>query len=91
MALYQASIVLPLRHQITCGSFQSMPTMFGHHYGSLDVVLSPNGRGLSMSTYQVPLPSLMTMAPQIAIFFVYEDFFHYLGNAFFWLLDVAFR
>jgi hypothetical protein len=35
---------------------------------------------LGMATWQVPLPSWRTMAPQIAIFFVFEDMFHYVGK-----------
>lgn len=30
-----------------------------------------------MATHEVPFPSLFTMAYQIALFFIFEDFFHY--------------
>lgn len=33
-----------------------------------------------MSTYQVPLPSWQTFVPQVALFFVFEDMFHYFGK-----------
>jgi methylsterol monooxygenase len=33
-----------------------------------------------MSTYQVPFPSLKTMAPQIFLFFFFEDFFHFVAH-----------
>ena len=33
-----------------------------------------------MSTYQVPFPSWKLMVPQIFCFFVFEDFFHFLGK-----------
>jgi len=39
----------------------------------------PTAEGLGMSTYHVPFPSLKTMAPQVFLFFVFEDFFHFLG------------
>jgi hypothetical protein len=46
MALYQTSIVLPLHHRITSGTFFNLrPPCLDPHYGSLDLVLSPNGRG----------------------------------------------
>lgn len=35
---------------------------------------------LGMATWQVPLPSWRTMAPQIAMFFIFEDIFHYVGK-----------
>src|ERR1700722_9768236 len=34
---------------------------------------------LGMTTWQVPFPTLKKMVPQIALFFVFEDFFHFLG------------
>ncbi len=33
-----------------------------------------------MSTYQVPLPSLRTMAPQVFFFFFFEDLFHWAAH-----------
>ena len=33
-----------------------------------------------MRTHHVPLPGLKEMAPQIFFFFVFEDFFHYVGE-----------
>lgn len=37
---------------------------------------------IGMTTWQVPFPSWKTMAPQIALFFVFEDMFHYFGRLF---------
>jgi len=56
--------------------------LFSHFTIELPAIwlFHPMAEALGMTTYQVPLPSLMTMAPQIAIFFVYEDFFHYLAH-----------
>ena len=34
-----------------------------------------------MQTYQVPFPSWQTMLPQVALFFVFEDMFHYFGTS----------
>lgn len=39
----------------------------------------PMAENFGMSTWQVPFPSWTTMFPQIAIFFVFEDMFHYFG------------
>lgn len=33
-----------------------------------------------MSTWQVPFPSIQTMLPQLAFFFVFEDMFHYFAH-----------
>ena len=33
-----------------------------------------------MSTWQVPFPPLKTMAGQVALFFIFEDAFHYFGG-----------
>ena len=33
-----------------------------------------------MRTHHVPLPGFKEMAPQIFFFFVFEDFFHYVGE-----------
>ncbi|TFK38449.1 C4-methyl sterol oxidase [Crucibulum laeve] len=40
----------------------------------------PMAESIGMSTYQVPFPSLKAMAPQIFLFFFYEDLFHYLAH-----------
>merc|ERR1711939_706069 len=45
-----------------------LPQIWGFH---------PLAEYFGMSTHQVPFPSLMTMAPQILGFFLFEDFFHY--------------
>ena len=43
----------------------------------------PTAEALGMTTYQVPFPSLKTMAPQVFLFFFFEDFFHFVGEFFF--------
>ncbi|KAK2465971.1 hypothetical protein APHAL10511_001612 [Amanita phalloides] len=40
----------------------------------------PMAEAFGMQTYQVPFPSWKTMAPQIALFFIFEDFFHFLAH-----------
>ncbi|KAH6873769.1 C4-methyl sterol oxidase [Coprinopsis sp. MPI-PUGE-AT-0042] len=48
-----------------------LPLIWGFH---------PTAEALGMSTYHVPFPSLTTMAPQIFLFFAFEDFFHFLAH-----------
>ena len=59
------------------------------------MLFHPTAEALGMSTYQVPFPSWKLMLPQIICFFVFEDFFHFLGNSTFvvshcnlWLIKV---
>ncbi|KAH9927603.1 C4-methyl sterol oxidase [Fomitopsis serialis] len=40
----------------------------------------PMAEMFNMSTWQVPFPSWKIMAPQIALFFVFEDIFHYFAH-----------
>ncbi|PPQ68122.1 hypothetical protein CVT24_002948 [Panaeolus cyanescens] len=40
----------------------------------------PTAEALGMQTYQVPFPSLKTMAPQVFLFFFFEDFFHFCAH-----------
>ncbi|KAJ7243658.1 C4-methyl sterol oxidase [Mycena rebaudengoi] len=56
--------------------------LFSHFTVELPVIwfFHPMAEFFGMSTYQVPLPSLRTMAPQIAFFFVFEDMFHYFAH-----------
>ncbi|KAJ7493670.1 C4-methyl sterol oxidase [Mycena latifolia] len=56
--------------------------LFSHFTIELPVIwlFHPMAESVGMKTYQVPLPSLMTMAPQIAMFFVFEDMFHYFAH-----------
>lgn len=39
----------------------------------------PIAEALGMATWQVPFPSWKAMVPQILLFFILEDFFHYWG------------
>lgn len=61
--------------------------LFSHVTVELPVIFlfQPAAEALGMQTYQVPFPALTTMAPQIFLFFVFEDFFHFLGMFFFFL------
>ncbi|EDR13647.1 C4-methyl sterol oxidase [Laccaria bicolor S238N-H82] len=56
--------------------------LFSHFTIELPLIwlFHPTAEGLGMSTYHVPFPSLKTMAPQIFLFFVFEDFFHFLAH-----------
>ncbi|KAF8151726.1 C4-methyl sterol oxidase [Crassisporium funariophilum] len=56
--------------------------LFSHFTIELPAIwlFHPTAEGLGMTTYQVPLPSLSTMAPQIFLFFVFEDFFHFVAH-----------
>ena len=48
-----------------------LPLIWGFH---------PTAEALGMATYHVPFPSLKTMAPQVFLFFAFEDFFHFLAH-----------
>lgn len=39
----------------------------------------PMAESFGMMTYQVPLPTWQTLIPQVALFFAFEDMFHYFG------------
>ncbi|KAG6850146.1 hypothetical protein H0H93_000531, partial [Arthromyces matolae] len=56
--------------------------LFSHFTVELPTIwlFHPLAESIGMSTYQVPFPSLKTMAPQIAFFFFFEDFFHFLAH-----------
>ncbi|KIY66983.1 hypothetical protein CYLTODRAFT_422927 [Cylindrobasidium torrendii FP15055 ss-10] len=56
--------------------------LFAHFtiQGPLIWLFHPLAESIGMSTYQVPLPSVKTMAPQIAFFFVFEDLFHFCAH-----------
>ncbi|KAJ7123529.1 C4-methyl sterol oxidase [Mycena epipterygia] len=56
--------------------------LFSHFTIELPVIwfFHPMAESVGMKTYQVPLPSLTTMAPQIAFFFIFEDIFHYFAH-----------
>ncbi|KAG5651874.1 hypothetical protein H0H81_007094 [Sphagnurus paluster] len=56
--------------------------LFSHFTIELPTIwlFHPLAESIGMSTYQVPFPSLKTMAPQIAFFFFFEDFFHFLAH-----------
>ena len=51
----------------------------------------PTAEALGMQTYQVPFPSLKTMAPQIFLFFFFEDFFHFVGEYAGHVIDIFFK
>jgi methylsterol monooxygenase len=56
--------------------------LFTHFAIELPVIwlFHPMAEKLGMQTYQVPFPSWKTMLPQIALFFVFEDMFHYFAH-----------
>ncbi|KAF9467643.1 hypothetical protein BDZ94DRAFT_1232989 [Collybia nuda] len=56
--------------------------LFSHFTIELPAIwlFHPMAESLGMSTYQVPFPSWKIMAPQIALFFVFEDFFHFVAH-----------
>ncbi|KAJ6540985.1 C4-methyl sterol oxidase [Mycena vulgaris] len=56
--------------------------LFSHFTIELPVIwlFQPMAESVGMKTYHVPLPSLSTMAPQIALFFLFEDVFHYFAH-----------
>ncbi|KIY44736.1 hypothetical protein FISHEDRAFT_50852 [Fistulina hepatica ATCC 64428] len=55
--------------------------LFSHATVELPAIwlFHPVADSIGMATYQVPFPSWQTMAPQILLFFVFEDTFHFLG------------
>ncbi|TFK66065.1 C-4 methyl sterol oxidase [Pluteus cervinus] len=44
------------------------------------ILFHPMAESVGMFTHHVPLPSLKTMAPQVFLFFFFEDFFHFLAH-----------
>ncbi|GBE85879.1 hypothetical protein SCP_0804010 [Sparassis crispa] len=40
----------------------------------------PMAEMFGMSTWQVPFPSWQIMVPQVALFFVFEDMFHFFAH-----------
>ncbi|KAJ7638427.1 hypothetical protein FB45DRAFT_1054718 [Roridomyces roridus] len=56
--------------------------LFSHFMVELPVIwlFHPMAEVFGMRTYEVPLPSLREMAPQVALFFVFEDMFHYFAH-----------
>lgn len=56
--------------------------LFSHFTIELPAIwlFHPMAESIGMSTYQVPLPSWSTILPQVALFFVFEDMFHYFGK-----------
>lgn len=48
--------------------------------GPLIWLFHPMAEAIGMTTYEVPFPSLTTMAIQVAFCFVFEDFFHFLAH-----------
>ncbi|KAF7311655.1 C4-methyl sterol oxidase [Mycena kentingensis (nom. inval.)] len=53
--------------------------LFSHFMVELPVIwfFHPMAEIFGMRTYEVPFPTLRAMAPQLAWFFFFEDFFHY--------------
>jgi len=56
--------------------------LFSHFAVEAPVIwmFHPLAERIGMSTWQVPLPSWRLMLPQIALFFVFEDMFHYFSH-----------
>ncbi|KAJ3505106.1 hypothetical protein NLJ89_g7584 [Agrocybe chaxingu] len=60
-------------------SSSQLKSMQSFTFGS-DLAFPPYAESFGMKTYQVPFPSLKTMAPQIFLFFFFEDFFHFVAH-----------
>ncbi|EIW52980.1 C4-methyl sterol oxidase [Trametes versicolor FP-101664 SS1] len=56
--------------------------LFSHFMVELPVIwlFHPLAEACGMSTWQVPFPSLRQLAPQVALFFVFEDMFHFFAH-----------
>ncbi|TRM66915.1 hypothetical protein BD626DRAFT_452223 [Schizophyllum amplum] len=56
--------------------------LFSHFTIELPAIwlFHPVAESIGMRTYQVPLPGLKEMAPQLFFFFFFEDLFHYLAH-----------
>ncbi|KAF7973796.1 hypothetical protein HWV62_20368 [Athelia sp. TMB] len=56
--------------------------LFSHFTIELPAIwlFHPMAESIGMTTYQVPLPSWQTIIPQVALFFVFEDMFHYFAH-----------
>ncbi|KAF8896860.1 C-4 methyl sterol oxidase [Gymnopilus junonius] len=56
--------------------------LFSHFTIELPLIwlFHPTAEALGMKTYHVPFPSLQTMAPQVFLFFCFEDFFHFVAH-----------
>ncbi|KAF9039595.1 hypothetical protein BDZ89DRAFT_1060754 [Hymenopellis radicata] len=57
--------------------------LFSHFTIELPTIwlFHPLAESIGMSTYQVPLPPLKTVAPQVFFFFFFEDLFHWAGDS----------
>jgi len=56
--------------------------LFSHFTIELPLIwlFHPTAEKLNMKTYHVPFPDFKTMAPQVFLFFFFEDFFHFLAH-----------
>ncbi|KAJ7074642.1 hypothetical protein C8F01DRAFT_1101287 [Mycena amicta] len=56
--------------------------LFSHFMVELPVIwfFHPMAELFGMRTYEIPLPGLREMAPQVAFFFFFEDLFHFLAH-----------
>jgi methylsterol monooxygenase len=56
--------------------------LYNHFMVELPLIwlFHPIAEFFGMSTWQVPFPTLREMIPQIALFFIFEDFYHYLAH-----------
>jgi hypothetical protein len=83
VGVHEASSILAFHNRAPSGTFISLLSrIHGIDFLRLQIWLfHPMAESIGMSTYHVPLPSLKVMAPQIAFFFVFEDFFHYIGQS----------
>ncbi|KII84776.1 hypothetical protein PLICRDRAFT_94923 [Plicaturopsis crispa FD-325 SS-3] len=56
--------------------------LFSHFTIELPAIwlFHPMAENLGMATWQVPLPDFRAMLPQLAIFFIFEDMFHYFAH-----------
>ena len=79
--MYEAGSVQSLHHRVACCKFHlfRILTRFRAHFVSrLQIWLfHPLTELVGLSTWQVPLPSWWTLAPQVAFFFVFEDMAHF--------------
>ncbi|GLB37040.1 putative sterol desaturase family protein [Lyophyllum shimeji] len=74
----QANKVPSAKEQWECTKM----VLFSHFTIELPTIwlFHPLAESIGMSTYQVPFPSWKIMAPQIAFFFFFEDFFHFIAH-----------
>ncbi|KAJ7640484.1 hypothetical protein DFH06DRAFT_1216142 [Mycena polygramma] len=74
----QASKIPTAREQWEC----TKQVLFSHFMVELPVIwlFHPMAEMFGMRTYEVPLPTFTEWAPQVALFFLFEDTFHFFAH-----------